>query len=306
MGKLGSVLVGGWRPGCGDGGFWGQMRRRLSVVPVLLLLASTLVAGLSTSSAATTLSHGRRVPGQTTWPGPTPSGPQQSHTKSLRPAWTASNWSGYAVTGSGIASIVGNWSVPTVLRPHGRRQQAGDLFSGTWAGIDGFLPANGNFLIQAGTEQDWLAGSTFYQSWWEVITPSLALPEQPIPSVPVHPGDSITVTITQGVPNWTITLRNNTTGSSFTTNQPYSGPQQSAEWIQEAVTVNGFVSAMPRYSPFSFDNGEVNGASARLSTSNAGAMVQGRHRVSTPSAPDSDGNGFSVRYGSRSPSAPSS
>ena len=270
------------------------------MVPASLLVTATLSLGLVTPSAASGVAHARRVPGQTTWTGPAPSGPQQSRQRSLRPAWTSGNWSGYAITRSGMTSVVGNWTVPTVLPPHTRRQKASDLYSGTWVGIDGFLSSD-NSLIQAGTEEDWLGGRTFYQAWWEILPAG----ETPIPSVSVHPGDSISVTITQGFPLWTITLTNNSTGQSFTTNQAYSGPSLSAEWIEEAVTVNGRISPMPHYSTFSFDNGKVNGAFISLNTSEAGAMVQGR-RVSTPSAPGSDSTGFSVGYGRKSPTPPKS
>ena len=38
---------------------------------------------------------------------------------------------------------------------------------------------------------------------------------------------------------WGITLTDNTNGQSFTTDQTYTGPASTAEWIVEALTVNG-------------------------------------------------------------------
>jgi hypothetical protein len=124
--------------------------------------------------------------------------------------------------------------------------------------------------------------------------------------VSVHPGDVITVTITKGSPKWTITLVNDTTHQTFSTEQTYTGPMQSAEWVEEAVTVGRGISVMPRYSTFAFDHAMVNGAAAYLVPSEAGQMIQSGVRVSTPSAPDSDHDGFAVAYGGAIPRAPAS
>jgi hypothetical protein len=279
-------------------------RRLLLVVPAPLLVAGILTFGPTTSSAAPAVSHAAIVPDTSKWTGPSSRHqsrvPAGAHFSSCLPAfWTSKNWSGYAFCGTGFHTVVGSWTVPTVLAPTTRSQFRRNQYSGTWVGIDGVTSRD---LIQAGTEEDWLHGSTFYRAWWEI----LPAPETPIASVAVRPGDSITVTIAQGVPLWSITLTNNTTGQSFTTNQAYSGPGTSAEWVHEAVFVGRHISKLPRFTTFAFDRNSLNGASPAFMSSEAGAMIQRRAQVSTPSAPDSDNDGFSVAYGRAIPGAPGS
>jgi peptidase A4-like protein len=206
--------------------------------------------------------------------------------------WASSNWSGYAVTGSGFTSVSGSWAVPAVS------PTKGNTYSSSWVGIDGFNNSN---LIQTGTEQDYVNGAPRYSAWWEI----LPAPETVIPSLTVKPGDHIAATITSG-PQWTITITDTTTGASFTTQQAYSGAATSAEWIEEAPQVGGRVATLAHYGGTQFDSGTVNGANPALVASEGGVMVQHRAQVSTPSAPDLDADGFAVEYGATAPAAPAS
>ena len=275
------------------------MRRRLLLTvlaaPLVWMALTTIPASAGASGARAEL-HAPRIPG----PEPsTPPGALHSNLAPVRRAWTSSNWSGYAISGTGFHSVSGTWKVPTVIAPTSHKRK--NAFSGTWVGIDGF---NNSHLIQAGTEQDWTHRKAFYQAWWEILPAA----ETPIPTsiVTVHPGDSITVTITQGTPKWTITLADNTTHRSFTTHQSYGGPMNSAEWIHEAVTVNGHVATLPHDSTFAFDGSTVNGAGPNFVAADSGSLFQGGVRISTPSAPDSDRDGFAVAYGNVAPRAPAS
>lgn len=208
--------------------------------------------------------------------------------------WSSSNWSGYAITGSGFNSITGDWTVPTVQR------STKSTYSSSWIGIDGF---NNNNLIQTGTEQDYYNGSAHYDAWWEILPAS----ETVISSLTVRPGDHIHADIeNKGSGQWTITLQNVTTGKSFTTTQTYNGPQTSAEWIQEAPTVGGRVATLANYGKVTFDPGTVNGQNPHLTSSDGGTMVQNNTQVSTPSVPDADTDGFNAAYGSTAPAAPTS
>ena len=225
-------------------------------------------------------------------PGPGPKG-FRAATATPKP-WSSTNWSGYAVSGSGFTSATGQWTVPTVNASAKRRARQ---FSSTWVGIDGF---NNSDLIQAGTEQDWVNGQAFYQAWWEIL-PAF---ETPIAGITVHPGDTMAVSITQGTPNWTITVSDQTTGKSFTTHQAYSGPMTSVEWIQEAPTVGNHVAALAHDTTVDFDNGTVNGANPDLVTADSGRMIKGGKTVSIPSAPNPANNGFAVAYGSVTPLPP--
>jgi len=217
------------------------------------------------------------------------------HDRTIQSAgWASSNWSGYAKTGT-YTSATARWVVPSVSAT---RQAS---YSSAWVGIDGF---NNSSLIQTGTESDWYNGSAHYNAWWEI----LPAPETPINSFAVHPGDVMTASITKGSgSSWTIKINDVTNGGSFTTTQNYTGPGTSVEWIEEAPTVGGRVATLAHYSsPDIFDPGTANGVSPGLTANDSGVMVQKRVQVSTPSAPDSDADGFNMAYGATAPAPPGS
>jgi len=205
-----------------------------------------------------------------------------SHTKS---ASQSSNWSGYAETGS-FSSAVGHWTVPTVSRT----TSTPNRFSSQWVGIDGFNNSN---LIQTGTEADFTNGSAHYLAWWEILPAA----ETVIPSITVHPGDSMTASVARNSgTSWHISITDNTTGASFSTNRTYRGAGTSAEWIEEATSVNGQIGPPSKFSTFSFTNLTSNGANPNLNANEEILLVQGSTTFSTPSAPNSTHNGFSVTY----------
>jgi hypothetical protein len=214
--------------------------------------------------------------------------------------WASSNWSGYAIPGAGIGSVTGQWTVA----PAASSRKA--TYSSEWIGIDGY---NNSSLIQTGTESDNRSGSARYSAWWEILPAA----ETVIPSITVHPGDHMTASITKGSSvkgissPWTITINDTTTGQSFTTVQTYTGPETSAEWIEEAPTVGGRVATLANYGLAPFDPGTVNNnASPNFTPAQRGVMVQNGAQVSTPSSPDGDADGFNAQYGSATPSPPSS
>ncbi len=214
--------------------------------------------------------------------------------------WGSTNWSGYAITGRTYTTVTGHWVVPQVQTP-AKRLRKKSAFSSSWVGIDGYGNSD---LIQAGTEQDWIGGrdrAPFYQAWWEI----LPYAETPIPSLPVNPGDAMVVTITKGTPKWTITVTDTTTGQSFSTQQPYSGPGASAEWIQEAPTIGNHVATLADDSTVTFDPGTVNAGNPGLVPADAGVMLKRRKQISTPSSPNTARDGFAVAYGAVAPPAPS-
>jgi Peptidase A4 family len=188
------------------------------------------------------------------------------------------NWSGYVETGSGYTSASASWTVPSA---------SGNGYSSAWVGIDG----DGNSdLIQTGTESD--ANGQYY-AWWEILPAA----ETPIDSISVSPGDSMTASVAkESGSTWKIDITDNSNGESFSTEQRYSGPGESVEYIQEAVEVNGSISPMPKYSTFSFSGLTVNGGSPNLTSDDAMNCVQNGTTVSTAGAPNSSGNGFSVSY----------
>lgn len=209
--------------------------------------------------------------------------------------WSSTNWSGYAKTGSGFSDITGEWKVTAVS------STSSATYSSSWIGIDGFNNSN---LIQTGTEADYYSGSAHYGAWWEILPAA----ETVIPSITVHPGDTMYAHIhNNGGGVWNIYLQDVTTGVSYSTNQSYSGAATSAEWIQEAPTVGGKVAGLAHYGTVTFDPGTLNGGNPGLNTSMAGYMTNsGGTTISNVSNPDSDTDGFAAAYGSTAPSAPAS
>jgi hypothetical protein len=227
-------------------------------------------------------------------------GPLGVRAESTTAAWVARNWSGYAINTSVYTSVSGTWTVPTVSAPPHPTNSA--QYSATWVGIDGFNLRDHN-LIQAGTEQDWNYGTPSYQAWWEI----LPMGETVIPGITVRPGDAMTVSIVKGVPDWTITVSDATTGQTFTTKQTFRGKGESAEWIQEAPTVGGRVAPLANFGTVDFSDATANGTNPGLNSSELGIMAKGkggRHVISTPSLPNATANGFAVAYGASAPLPP--
>jgi hypothetical protein len=209
--------------------------------------------------------------------------------------WASSNWSGYALSSppsGGYTSITGSWVVPAVS------PSKGSTYSSNWIGIDGF---NNSDLIQTGTEQDYASGGAQYYAWWEILPAA----ETVISNITVKPGDVMTASIVNDKNgDWTVTLKDMSTGQTFTTTKAYSGPAQSAEWIEEAPSIGGHVTTLANYRTSTFDPGTVNGVNPGLVSSDGGVMIQKNTQVSTPSQPDTDTDGFNMQYGSTVPSAP--
>jgi hypothetical protein len=269
--------------------------RLIGLAPLLFVAtAATLALGMGSASPVASVASEAHAP-RVDVPGP------HGITKRTpcNESWKSTNWSGYAENCATFTSVSGSWTVPTVTAvPHSKKKVQ---YSATWVGIDGFDYGDHN-LIQAGTEEDWNYGTPSYGAWWEILPAGETL----IPSISVHPGDVMTVSITEGSPDWTITVMDTTRGQSFTTQQPFSGPQSSAEWIQEAPTVGGRIAALAHDSTVEFDDLSANGANPGLTGANAGVMVKGRKDISTPSAPNAQGNGFAVAYGKVAPPVPPS
>jgi Peptidase A4 family len=144
-------------------------------------------------------------------------------------AAASTNWSGQISTGTTFRGIHADWVVPTVQAT----QYSGA--SATWIGIDGG-PASPGSIIQTGTVQLTGGGATSYTAWYELY------PAAPVTVGNVSPGDSMSASISQDSPgssDWTITIADNTTVNSRTFHVIYTGPGDSAEWIEELPTAVG-------------------------------------------------------------------
>ena len=201
----------------------------------------------------------------------------------------SSNWSGYAMGNGPFNYASGTFNVPNLYAT------PTETFASEWVGIDG---ATNSYLIQAGVDEyyDPLTGYVYLAAWWEILPAA----ETQI-SMGVLPGDSITVTVGQvSGSEWAIQIIDNTTGQTFLTDQTYTGPGASAEWIMEAPEVNGAISTLAEYSPdVTFSGIRINGPETTITDI---VMVQNNVQVSTPSG--FTANGFAVAYGGTAPPPP--
>jgi hypothetical protein len=143
------------------------------------------------------------------------------------------NWSGYAVTGSGISAVSSTFTVPSAgLVPPG--------FAATWTGIGGY---NTSDLIQAGTAEQSLPDNPVlgpqYYAWYELLPNS----ETQLTNCSgdanctVTPGDTVSVNIHNVSGNtWSISLSDSGKWS-WSQNVSYASSESSAEWILEAPTL---------------------------------------------------------------------
>ena len=215
------------------------------------------------------------------------------------PLNTSTNWSGAIDTGGQsnvFSGVEGNWVVPKV------QASATNEASASWIGIDGVTSAS---LIQTGTAQNtgpgW--GGTQYYAWVELLPGAPGIIGNSSGPAPVVPGDVISASITEGSPNlWTIALDDTTQGWSFSQAFSYATPGTTAEWIEEAPTVNGAVSALAHYGSTTFSNLGIAGSDLSSEAiyptyllSPSGAIV------SYPADFNSSTDSFSVIYGSPQP-----
>ncbi|MHB8671001.1 MAG: G1 family glutamic endopeptidase [Acidimicrobiales bacterium] len=222
----------------------------------------------------------------------------------------SNNWFGYqqgALESAKLFSQVsGEWTVPTATQHTAGQAE----FSATWIGIGGgcidatCLLADSATLIQAGTNQDVdAAGQPSYSAWFEVIPgPQIAIGSLPTQApFSVHPGDRMRVEIAETLPFsnlWTVTVLDKTQAEQFVITVPYTSSHLSAEWVTETPLQFGSapgIAALPNLTPVTFDLARANGAPANLFPSEALQLVDttpAGNVVASPSAPDSDGDGF--------------
>lgn len=210
---------------------------------------------------------------------------------STTPTITSPNWSGYGVGGGPYTAVSGTFTVPSLYNT----DPAGTDMS-EWVGIDGFSDSS---LIQAGIQEypDPSDTDLFYiVPWWEILPAN----QTNITGMTIAPGNSITVDIGQlSGTTWAITLEDDSTEQSFTTDRTYSADLSSAEWIVEAPDENESPTQLADYSATGFSGMGITGTETSL---NEIVMVQSGVQVSTPSALVS--GAFNIAYGDIAPAAP--
>ncbi len=247
--------------------------RRLSVL-ALALVALLGLASLFTAPVSASVKTGLfRVPVQALKHGGVNS--------------TSTNWSGYATTGTTYTDVKGTWTEPTATCSS--RQTA---YAAFWVGIDG---DGTNSVEQIGTDSDCSRGRATYYAWYEMY------PQYPVNlSNPVSPGDSMTGEVKyNGSGSFTLSIKDNTKGWSFSTNQTYTPAQRgSAEWIAEAPSSNSGVLPLANFGTVNFSNCTANGASIS-SNPNPDEIVMetsGGTVKAQPSGLGSGGSSFSVTW----------
>jgi hypothetical protein len=206
----------------------------------------------------------------------------------------SSNWSGFATSGGLFTGVAGSFTVPSL-----DLGDPVDSCMAVWVGIDG-LSGGGN-LIQAGILECQINSTEWgYEPWWEIL-PASATPIAAT-TAQLRIGDDVTVSIDQVTgTEWSITLADDNTGWSFTTDQEYTGPATSAEWIVEAPSYGpDELYFLADYTETEFYGLGVTGQQNTLTTLPMAENTDGPY--STPSTMNNIG--FNLAYGDVAPSPP--
>jgi hypothetical protein len=200
---------------------------------------------------------------------------------------SSTNWSGYAVSGSGpYKSVSSSWIQPAVdcaTTPTG--------YSSFWVGLDGDTTGT---VEQTGTEADCSSGKAVYYGWYEMY------PKYPVNySNPVSPGDSMSASVTfVGRGSFQLTLSDATQGWTQTTQQRLkSATLGSAEVIAEAPSSRSGVLPLADFGTANFSAATVNGASmASLSGLDPITMVSSSGAVEAKPSSMSKSGSFSDQW----------
>lgn len=205
----------------------------------------------------------------------------------------SNNWAGYIATGGTFTSVSGSWIVPQV-------NTTGTSSDVTWVGIGGTTSRD---LIQTGTRAVVNNnGQVSYQAWYETLPAN----SRRIP-LTINPGDSITASIAQQSANqWTISLRDITTGQNYQTNVTYASSLSSAEWIEEMPVLGRSFIPLDNFGSIQFSalSTVKDGTALTPAQANAQSIVMVNHSgqaLAQPSALGSDGASFTIN---RTTSAP--
>lgn len=216
----------------------------------------------------------------------------------------STNWSGYAVTGSSFTRATASWTVPTVncsITP--------STYAAFWVGLDGWTSST---VEQTGTDSDCDGETPRYYAWYEFYPAASVL----ISGLSVSPGDQMAAEVLYSGSEFTIAIKNETTGKLYSKKGEVSGAQRSsAEWIAEApcCTLAGDILPLSDFGTVSFgaDYTGVKGTNYATDSSTTGPIssfgsnVQESIMVSTkgvdeavPSPLSSSGKSFTVTWDS--------
>jgi hypothetical protein len=195
---------------------------------------------------------------------------------------TSTNWAGYSATGGTFKNVSATWKQPAVTCT------ADTAYSSFWVGLDG---DGTNTVEQIGTDADCSGGKPVYYAWYEMY------PKFPVNlSLTINPGDTISASVTtNGSGTFTLSIKDTTTGGSFTTTQKLKHAKLgSAEVIAEAPSSGG-VLPLANFGSVAFSAAMVNGQAIGSFNPDRIDMVSGTTTKATTSAL-SGGTAFSVKW----------
>jgi hypothetical protein len=179
-------------------------------------------------------------------------------------SYQSNNWAGYLSTGSNFTSVSGSWVVPD---PAGTSltTESGDA---TWVGLGGVTSSD---LLQIGTENSISATGVLTTAGFYELVPASA---HTVLSVPIHPEDQMSASITQTATNtFTISLTDITSSQSFSLSVNYASSLSSAEWIQEDPAYpNGSLVPLDDYRSVPFTNAWTTMGGTNLSAAASSAV----------------------------------
>lgn len=205
------------------------------------------------------------------------------------------NWAGYADTGSNFTKVSASWKEPTATCG------SADQLAAFWPGIDGY---SSNSVEQDGTIFECYQGTAYHYTWWEMYPTNSVQ----IVGDTVAAGDSITATVTRSGTSYTLAVTDSTNpANSFTTTQTGSGDaNSSAEWIAEAPSGSSGIEPLANFGTWTATNATATEGSTAGTissfTDNEITMVNssGSSALATPSALNSSGDSFSVKWNASS------
>jgi len=209
------------------------------------------------------------------------------------------NWSGYVVTGSAFTDAKASWHVPEV-----NCSKTPNTYSAFWVGFDGWT--NGT-VEQNGTDSDCSGTTPQYFAWYEFFPAGPVL----IADVPVSPGDVMSAEVSYNGSEFTLYIKNETTGKSHTRSKAVPGAQRSsAEWIAEAPGSGGILPLADfGKANFGDDKTGIGGTNYAIDSSTSGpisafgssikevTMVSSKNVVeAVPTSLTKDGTSFTVAW----------
>jgi len=200
---------------------------------------------------------------------------------------TSRNWAGYSVSGGTHTSVTATWTQPAVAA------SAAETYAAFWVGLDGDGNVSHDSVEQIGTLGYTFGGATYYSAWYEMYP----YPMQEITSLTISPGDVVTATVLwTGSSTFKLTLRDFTTGQSFTTAVADPKAERvSAEVIAEAPSDTTGVLPLAPFGLVGFSAASVDGVSLAAAGASSIDMVDSTGKtIAATSELSADGTSFTV------------